>query len=540
MDHDREVNSLIAQSKSAFLQELGREFRERQKQYNLDEEFAKTKKNRSVLVPIVVAGITILLLGAAFIVSTTIQSRSSDLDIGMATAFSDVNLRDVLDTVKRNETEMERAQERLREILNARDRRLQSAESAAQREITLLNSRGLTQAQIDREAAAIRNGLGVEVAAIDQEFAPQIEEAENLIAEIQARIDQYDSRQLEQAQAQQEVLNNQQRLFELEMAQLREQYESEIAELSTSHANQVAELEAFQVELERSLTQRFTREREAALAAQFDVYNPTFTGSALTAMLNAGPAPGQGPNLTQVPTTSTAARPHLGSQSIQSLANIYAAAETLLARIEAVPYENSVPRGLSTLRSQIGQAAQAQIGLQNQLAGAIEDLQEENWTLEDELTELQQVSRDAALLDQLLDQVDAGLSALARANGDFGYVLDPRDQENVLIYATDPELLDVGMEGLIFREDSRLIGRIAITRLGRPLLGRIVSLQDGEQPSPYDSLVFALQGNSLNGQSGNTGEDEPSPTESQSSEVPPVQAVVPSGSQEQGEDNETE
>ncbi|NCN05493.1 MAG: hypothetical protein GW949_07670 [Spirochaetales bacterium] len=497
MDNDREVNALVTKSTSAFLQELGREFKERQKRYNLDEEFAKTRKNRSVFIPVTVLAVTVVLIGAAFFTATWIQSQSANVDVGIESAFSDVNLRDVLDTVKRNETEMEQARTLLRELLESRDRRIQSVESNAQRDLQLLGSRNLSVAARNQEAQIIENRLQTDLSGIQAEFDPQIAEVEARIAEIQARIDQYDARQLEQAREQQELINNQQRLFDLEKQQLTASHTAELEALRQAHAQEVQSLEAFQVQLEQNLTQRY----EGELRAAFNRYNPQFTEAGLGPLLSSAPRAGQGPPITQGPEVlGVTANDSVALSTNESLRGLYTDLETILDRLEAVPYENSVPQALSALRVLVLDSLETHRESQERLLAEVRSrdtqISSTSQQIEAARTAADAQAAQAQAYENLLGQIEYAIQTEARRQGDSGYLLDPRNTNEILVFTTDPELLDLGTEGLVFREDSRLIGRVSVTQVGPPTLAALVSLEEGEALAPYDSLIFNFQAQS--------------------------------------------
>jgi hypothetical protein len=507
MDNEREVNALVDQSKAVFLKELHREFQERQKRYSLDEEFAKTKKNRSLLIPLLVFGVTVLLIGAAFFTASWIQQRSQTDVVGLEDAFSELNLRDVLDTVQRNEAEMQRARTRLRDLLAQRDRRILTSENSAQRDIQLIQARNLTQNQRNQEIALVNQRLSTERTAIEEEFAPQIAEVEALIAEIQERIDQYDARQLEQAQQQQEILNTQQQRFELERQQLIQAHQAELLSLSQSHQEEISSLQAFQTQLEQNLTERFRAEQQAALNQQFNRYNPQFTDGNLQAILQAGAPARSGPSLLSSPLVAELPGSTRAAQLNEQLQQTYQNLELLMARLEAIPYQNSVPPALATSRQLTSEALRLHsehqvflrdslVSQQTQLATAQARTREVQEQAEAQLRVLQAQQAAATEMAQLLDQIQFSLRNLARSRGDSGYILDPRKPESVLLFATEPERLVRGTEGFIFREDSRLIGTIQVTQVGPPTLGAIRSIQPGEEPSPYDSIVFTLQNTS--------------------------------------------
>ena len=507
MDNDRKIDALIAQSRSTFLQELGREFQERQKQYDLEEEFAKTKKNRSFLVPFSVLGVTLLLIGSAFFMASWIQTQTLSMDVGIEAAFSDVNLRDVLDTVKRNESEMQQAQEQLRELNVLKDRRIQIARDAAERESLLLVTRGLSVQQQNIQNQQIQSQLAQTIEDIEQEFAPRIAEAEALIADIQLRIDQYDARQLELARAQEEILNNQQRLFDLERQRLVQNHTAELNSLRDAHMEELVAMREFQRNLEQTLTQRFRNEQAAALAQQFNRFNPVFQESGVISILSR--RNGQ-PGTPLLNTLSPLIRvAEVGSADLQdSLTSVLQDLELVMNRLESIPYENSVPQAFGSIRDLIQRGFENHGEYQTRLNQLISQQRSTINQLNQQVATAAVVEQQANFIFSLLSQIEYSLGVKARQTGDFGFIIDPRNSGEILFFATDPEILEIGTIGLVFREDSRLIGRIQVISTGPPLLGSVVSLQEGEFLAPFDSLVFEFQGGSVPDAASSEGDNQ--------------------------------
>lgn len=88
MDNKREIVSksrqttdLVERSKLAFLRETVRKYGGKQDQYDLEHEFARTRQNRSRVVPFMLAGLITVCTIAVIGVTWFIQSRSRDITI---------------------------------------------------------------------------------------------------------------------------------------------------------------------------------------------------------------------------------------------------------------------------------------------------------------------------------------------------------------------------------------------------------------------------------------------------------------------------
>ena len=209
MDNDNEikgsgdgnVRDLVEQSKLIFLREIIDEFRRKQAQYDLGREFAKTRKNRSPIVPLVVLGISLFFIIGAVAVTFYIQEMSKRFAVDIE-EFEDINLRDVLDAAKRNEQDMERTKRDLASLESGMEEEIRSVRNAEARELEIIAAERISQEEKDRRSRSVRNRAAAEIRRIQESYAPRQAEFANLIADIQKKMDEYDTRHLEKASRQ--------------------------------------------------------------------------------------------------------------------------------------------------------------------------------------------------------------------------------------------------------------------------------------------------------------------------------------------------
>ena len=87
--------------------------------YSLEDEFAKTKKNRHFFLYVLVLGFISFLVFGTYVLTTKAQREQKDSDIRI-TEFEDLKLRELLDTAKNQEKKIERAKEEYRLVLSGR------------------------------------------------------------------------------------------------------------------------------------------------------------------------------------------------------------------------------------------------------------------------------------------------------------------------------------------------------------------------------------------------------------------------------------
>ncbi len=537
MGDDREVTrestDLVAQTKLEFLREVIQDFKRRQSRYDLGHEFAKTKKNRSPLVAVMIVGMIVLFAAGAIGVTAYINQTQGNIQVDIGD-FEDVNLRELLDQAQQLEQEMQAAQRRLDSLISERDNRIRSIRQSAEREIELLGARNISQAEINRQAEQIRGQAEQEVAEVENEYADRIAEAEAEIEDVQDRMAQYDSRQLEQAREQERILNNQSRIHEIELENQAAEYKAQIENLTEDYEAQIAELETFAQNLEANLRQSHTEEiaRLEAEHAQdiadlIALYNPTFTAPDILALVNA-PSDLQALQGAQLVAfdSALAAEGVISREGYDALANRLSEYMTLIERLREVPYENSVPSTLSQLEYRVvglirwyeelwdglleTVAGRDQIIAQRnntiaQREATIGDLEAEvqaqirarQQAVAEQVEEREQAVADLqAVIAQRQAEIDRFLYALeelTNQNRENGYILDPRNTDNIVVYLDALRQVVDGTIGYVFRRDDEFIGTIRFESDGSRVSASLVELAGDTKLAPYDKVLVEVQ-----------------------------------------------
>ena len=159
---------LVEYSKLVFLREIVDEFKRGQQQYDAQEEFARTRKNRSPFVPLTILGLIIVFGGVSFFVTRMIQEQSRSIEINIQD-FQDVNLREILDQAERLQNELDQVQRRLDETIRERDNAVQQIERNRDRELNLLQEANITASQRDARAEELRTQAEQDIAEIQAE-----------------------------------------------------------------------------------------------------------------------------------------------------------------------------------------------------------------------------------------------------------------------------------------------------------------------------------------------------------------------------------
>jgi len=477
MDDDRKVTEIVERSKMIFLKEIIDEFKKKQQQYDPAVEFAKTRKNRSVFVPMTV--VVLLVVFAAVVVGVTayIQRSSQSISVDIED-FADVNLRDILDGAKRLQNELDLIKRQRDQLISERDSRIGQAENARDRAIALVREADLNAAEQRNRITSAGRTADETIASITAEYAPRLSELETRIAELEIEIAAYDTRQLEQAKEQEEVLNNQRQVFDLEKQEQARQYEEQIERLVAGYESQIQELEAYQVEFEESLRSRHQRE----LAAQKLLYNPRLGDDAVAPLLS---QPLRGVSFTGPGTyDQLLGRENVISQTAYAeVEREYSELLRLLDRVQTIPYENSVPDVLAQVRDRtlvlLKHYEDVRIGM-----GAVVRAKD-----------AEIARRDGIIRDMTAEigRFNYALEQYSRIGGDTGYVLDTRESTSIQVYVNPLRTVESGTIGYVFRADDEYIGTIRFGLQNGRLRARVVEIAPEQELRPYDKVLIEVQ-----------------------------------------------
>ncbi len=475
MGNENEIKDLTkVEGKSIFLQDVINELtKQAPPTYDVDTEFAKARKNRSIFVPIIIILFVLVFIGVAVGVTIYSQNQSKNVSVSISD-FQDVNLRDILDKAKKNEDAMRNLKRELEDLKTEQETMIQQAREEAQRNIEILDNENLSQ---DVKAARIRSIRTKEAANIEKirkEYGDKIKQKEEQIAALQAEIDAYDARQLAQAKQREEVLNNQRRLFDMEMKKATDYYENKIKELTDSYTKELKDAKQHQEELVKLLKGNY----EKALQDQFNLYNPTFGEDRVKGILNRPIEKG-----VIGPKTFGGYRTTLQKEGIATPEE-YAALQrqlddfsALLKRMKNIPYKNSMPQALNQVEYLGYLMVRDYDGLLDELVGAVDAK-----------------NRTIGQQNDTITQFLYALDFLTQKSRENGYVLDPRNSDRIVVYLDKLRPVKDGALAYVFRRDDEPIASVRMRVKGDSIYANLVSLESKDKPiEPFDKVLVQLQ-----------------------------------------------
>lgn len=345
--------------------------------YLIEEEFRKTRKNRSsvtVLLFLLLAGL--LGLGSYFL-SLNVERQSGELQTNIRD-FQNIQLRELLniinalrDSISRVEQERILLEQELSEAIIVLDRNYQSR-------LDLLEG---TEEEVLKQQAALQGSNRREISALRAEYEMEFVRLDGELIQLRAELSQYDSG-LSDTQAEDQNFSRD-RLRSLEIQRLTDSYESRIASLRVFYGDQLSD-------------------KDQLLNLVENRYNPVFKDNTLRELLVAEP---------EISPVIPNAQVHKSVEPrYEDLWTYYQYTEKLVQRLQKIPYEGDVDKSLKSIEL-----------YQTELVRSYEDI----------IQDLSQRLRD---MEQLQTQYRHSFDSFIGQFREDGIILDARDSERILIH----------------------------------------------------------------------------------------------------------
>lgn len=480
MDNEQQVSTELTRTKEVFLRESPGMSSGPPKLYSVEEEFEKTKRNRSKVVPIVVLAFVVIFGLASTAVTLVIQRSTRQVPIDID-EFNDINLTEILDRQKKNENAFQAAQRQLGVLISEMESRIDAITSEANGAVEIVQNDNISDNLKTSRTNLIRSDEAREISAVRREFEPLIEAKEAEIAEIQAEIDAYDSRQIELAKQNEERLSNQQKLFQIEQEELTDYYENRIDELEIARAQERRDLVNQKDELVALLRRNHANEIRALILR----YNPVFEDTRLLSVLNKRIPDIEG-GIGDLPAyrATLDAEGVLSRNRFDQIRTRISDLDVLLTGVEQIPYENSIPQTLSQIRSTNRALIAEYEGFWNRLTTVVDAKNEEITGLE----------TTVAARENTISRMEYAVDTRVDIDRENGFVLDPRDPEDMLVRINPDLPVREGDLGYVFRNVDEFIGTVRFVRFPEGFRAALVSLEDSDKPvEPFDKILIKLQ-----------------------------------------------
>lgn len=205
--------------------------------YDIEKEYAKSKKNHSPFSALMLTGCFLLVFGIAFFMTRIISANNEEITVSLE-EFDDLNLKNLLDTVTAAQTNYENAVKKRATIEGDMSVKLKAAEDARTNDIFVVDSMHLRSKKIyNQRIAEVEEKYSAAVAAVHEEYDAQLIQAESEVEEYKKQLADFDAAKIESAKEKEKALDSERRVKELEQKKIKDQYEARISELNKKLAD---------------------------------------------------------------------------------------------------------------------------------------------------------------------------------------------------------------------------------------------------------------------------------------------------------------
>lgn len=458
-----------------------------EKPYDLISEFQKTKKNRSPVVPLTLALIVVVVGLGSWGITQIIDQRTKRITVDIKN-FEDLNLRDLLDSAKRYNDDLDRVARELSVLQTDMQNEIASVENKRKADSDLLLAMNLNPADRDARQKTIDGSAKQATAAIQRRYASKIAEKRQEITALQEKLAAYDTKSMDQAKKQQEALDNQQKIFEMEKQKLNDFYTARIATLEKSISQEKADSNK---RLQGALDQ-LTKKHAQDLADLTARYNPTWSADdSINGLMTSYGTPDA--SSTPFPLVLKNPPPYspLDRQSVQQALGVANDIHTLVSKLQSVPYINSIPPTLTAIDSALNRFGLRYLSLLQASSDAIANREDRISQLRTNISDLQD---QISLLRGRVSDFSGALTAYVRSINVSGIVIDGKNTSRILLFM-DPQYVDDSLSGRtawIFRNENESIAEIQIRRDGDLIIGTIRPSSPDATIASFDKVVLQL------------------------------------------------
>lgn len=204
--------------------------------YDLEREYAKTRKNKNYSIWITLALTVVGVVLATWGIMAGVSAADKQNEVALE-AFEDLNLKRLFDALSKTQDLYEKASKTKAELQAALDAKLLQAKRTRDSDLEYIKKLSLSRAaRLEREQR-IFEAHKKAVASAHDEFDEKLSVAELELKQYEEQLKSFDSENVAKAQDWEKQMDSQRQIYEIEKTKLVEDYEAKIEELKKQMAD---------------------------------------------------------------------------------------------------------------------------------------------------------------------------------------------------------------------------------------------------------------------------------------------------------------
>jgi phage host-nuclease inhibitor protein Gam len=446
MENDKQMTDRnLDQAKNIFLSDELLVKNAKPEVYSLPEEFAKSKKNKNLLV----YALILLYVGAigigAFLLTTLEENKSKRVEVDIA-EFKQFNFMELLAQKKENEEKLVKLQQELDDL-----------RTNSMKEIQKLSPQNQQKAIAE---------LNDKLKKLEDSYSQQITSKEESLKVLEKSINKEQQQISKTVQESQSQVKNYQNINQMqgdELVRLNTEYGAKIAKLTADHQAEIERLNKdHQTEIDN-----LKKDNQALISTLTLRYNPTFSQGEIVPIINS--KLGNTANSTMNKFDKILSNADiLSEQDFNQLHKKIQNQKVILNNLQQIPYTNSVPLALNRL----DRLSQSIIGDYETLWGNL-------------LAQVNEKNDD-------LSSYEYAVNYLSMIRRESGYVMDARNPNRIIIFVDHVFSVKNGDIAYILKNDDTPIAKIELNLEHGRIIAKVKEILKPIKIEPFDKILIKL------------------------------------------------
>lgn len=455
MENDKQINGNeigysrdLERIKQAFLSDELLAKSQQAEVYSLADEYAKSKKNRNLLVYVLIFFYIAVIGTGVFLITRFEDSKSKRIEVNIA-EFKQFNLMELLAEQKENQEKLVKLQQELDDLR--------------------INTKKELEKLSPREQQKALAAANEKMKKLEDAYNQEIKTREVSIATLEKTI---------AAEKQQMRLNNQiiatsvqksdtvSQIQEVTTEKVTAEYEAKIDKLKTDDQDEINKLKTnYQDEIDK-----LKKNYQTTIDTLILRYNPIYSQGEIAAIINSKLS-NTGNEVLNKYSKILADENLFDEQDFNLLHNQIHNQRVIIDNLLNIPYSNSMPPVLNRLDRLSRSIASDYETLWGNLAQRIKEK------------------------NDYLSSYEYALNYLSTIHRENGYVIDARDPNRLLIFIDHIYTVKKGDTAYIFNNDEAVIAKIELNPEHDRLTAKIIATLKSDKIEPFDRILLKLEVN---------------------------------------------
>ena len=228
MDNDNKISIFLddeSLKNGKLLSEL-----EKARMYDLEKEYAKTKKNKFFKNYIIAAATVLVIIGISLGITSYIDHKYSTIEVDID-VFEDLNLKNLLNMVGQVQNNLASVRNEKRSLEANMANEINNVDLKLEAEKALILKKRILPTEKQKQIAQAEQNALNEKEKIRREYESKIAPLRITISDLEEELAKYESSNLEKAQEQKNILDSERQLFDLEKQAQKNEYDAVIEDL---------------------------------------------------------------------------------------------------------------------------------------------------------------------------------------------------------------------------------------------------------------------------------------------------------------------